>query len=151
MQGSPNDPRWVDDEGTFHEWYDVELFVGETSLGAFKIDPGAHPEGRWRRSGIAFFCRNCGNIWGRISFKDSQGRITPYDVEQVSCKIHKVYGWIHDASGSFVSNTTTNWLTRYLPLLALRREFQVCHEHYTKRYLPNDPIFSPPRPDQLPT
>lgn len=112
---------WVEANGTLHEQCKVLVFIGRAFLGEFPFDPGAHPEMRYRRSGAAYFCRACGEIWARLVLVDMQGRQEAFEVEVVSCEKHYDQ-WA--VSGSLLAGNLEALLP-LLPLAAARREFMI--------------------------
>jgi hypothetical protein len=111
----------VDSDGTLHEWYKVMIFVGRDFLGEFSLDPGNQPELGYRRSGVAYYCPFCGEIWGRLIFTDSGGRQKSLEAVTVSCEKHPDQ-W--NIPGSLLAGR----LAALLPLLpeaAVRREFRI--------------------------
>jgi len=112
---------WVDSDGTLHEWYNVLVFADREFLGEFRLDPGDHPELGYRRTGAAYYCWHCGEVWARLVFTDSQGRRTPLDVEQVSCEKHYDQWRI---AGSLLG-ARLEGLLPLLPEAAVRREFRI--------------------------
>jgi len=114
-------PCWVDKDGTFHEQYTVLVLVGNALLGTFTLDPGAQPTLGFRRSGVAYYCPYCGDIWARLVFTDSGGRQAPLNAETVSCERHADQ-W--NQQGSLLSAGFES-LIDFLPPDAVKREFDI--------------------------
>lgn len=112
---------WVDGDGTLHEWYRVLVFIGREFLGEFQLDPGDHPELGYRRTGVAYYCWHCGEVWARLVFIDSAGRRSPLNVEQISCEKHYDQWQI---AGSLLGARLEGILP-YLPAAAVKREFRI--------------------------
>jgi len=113
------DAIWVDEDGTFHEWYTALIFINQQYLGQFKLDPGAHSALGYRRSGIAYYCRFCGQVWARIVFSNSNGEQQTLDVESVGCEKHSDQ-W--NQRGSLLAGRLENLLP-LLPEAVVKREF----------------------------
>lgn len=114
-------PTWVADDGTLHETYTILILVGGDMLGSFQLDPGGHPELRYRRSGAAYFCPDCGDVWARLVWVDSKGIQAPLKVETVSCERHEDQ-W--NVAGSLLAGPLEDLLP-HLPPEAIRREFLI--------------------------
>ena len=113
---------WQDPDGTLHEWYHAAIFLADgTHLGDFEIDPGAHPELHWRRSGLAYYCPHCGEVWARIVFWESGGRQALLDAFTVSCEQHPD-PW--EVAGSLLHSTIED-IIDLLPEPAVRRELGI--------------------------
>lgn len=108
------DLTWVDSEGTLHEQYTILFFLGHSELGSARMDPGACPGLRYRRSGLAFFCPECGEVWARAFWLDSKGQLSPFTAEVQCCEQH--------GGGSLLSLSA---LLEILPREALAREFEL--------------------------
>lgn len=109
---------WVDPDGTAHERCQL-LFVSTGELVAF--DPGAHPTLRWPRSGWAYYCSQCIDIWERIIQLDSRGVQRHALLVSVACAKH------HDqwnVAGSVLAGGLEG-LLEVLPLAILQREFDL--------------------------
>lgn len=100
---------WVEPDGTAHER--CRLVFISTGEG-IEFDPGAHPELRWQRESVAYFCAYCGDVWERIILIDSRGQSRPFEVFNVSCSKHHSS---HDVPGSRLHGH----LEGLLPLLPL--------------------------------
>lgn len=113
---------WVDSEtGILHQNCRMLIFVGREFLGEFIFDPGAHPEMRWRRSGAAYFCYHCGEIWARVVMLDARGRQEAFEPERVACEKH----WDQwNVAGSLLAGPLAHLLPM-LPEAALKREFRI--------------------------
>jgi hypothetical protein len=114
---------WLDPDGTMHER--CKLFFVSTSE-QVEFDPGAHPELFWRRTGAAYFCQQCGDIWERIVLIDSKGQPKCFAVETVACEKH------HDA-WNIPGSRLVPRLEGILPLLpegVLQREFEAHLAYY---------------------
>jgi hypothetical protein len=115
-------PIFVDNDGTLHEQYRLLVFVDGAFLGESNIDPGSCPDLGYRRSGRAWFCPDCGDVWGRVVLIDSHGEQMPLEVDTVSCARHKDQ-W--ETPGSLLSGYRNEGYLRHLPEPALRRELEV--------------------------
>lgn len=112
--------RWVDENGTAHEQCKLLCFLGSTCLGESEIDPGDCPQLGWRRSGMAYYCTECGDVWARLILINSRGEREPLDVSSNSCERHREqYG----IAGSLLSCFRGDGYIDYLPLAAIKREF----------------------------
>lgn len=118
-------------EGTAHEPCTLEFSVRGEPLGSAPIDPGSAERLGWRRTGIAYFCPECGDIWARVSLRDSRGAYRHWDVAIVGCEAH---GDLWEVPGSLLSGYRNAGYLEYLPEPALRREFEV-HLRQEKRQL----------------
>jgi len=106
------------------------VLVGNDLLGTFTIDPGAWPSLSYRRSGVAYYCPWCGDIWARIVFTDSRGVQAPLDAERVSC-IRHLDQW--NVAGSLLMGPPSDPdydsklgpLIHLLPPDAVKREFEI--------------------------
>jgi len=111
----------VDSLGTFHEKYSVIVLLGNNVGGQFSFDPGAWPRLRYRRTGVAYFCPHCGDIWARLVFTDSRGVQMPFDVERVACAKHPD-SW--NTAGSLLASGLEA-LVELLPSDVLKRELEL--------------------------
>ena len=121
LSAGTSTPCWVDKNGTFHEQYTALVLVGNDLLGTFTIDPGAWPSLSYRRSGVAYYCPWCGDIWARVVFTDSRGIQASLDITTVSCIRHPDQ-W--DLAGSLLAGRLEA-LIEHLPLDAVKREFEI--------------------------
>lgn len=112
---------WVDEQGTFHENYSGIILLGDRCLGEFVFDPGNWPALGYRRTGAAYFCSHCGDVWARIVLADSRGVQMPLDVERVACEKHPDS---YNIPGSLLAGRLAA-LVELLPYDALRREFVI--------------------------
>jgi len=119
--------QWTASDGTFHEIYSAAAFVGKSFLGELEYDSG-RSDLRWHRSSTAYFCPECGDIWGRIVAQDSRGKPKAFEVARVACAQHYDH-W--NVPGSFLVGHL-EYLLGDLPLAALRRELEV-HLTYAER------------------
>ena len=70
---------------------------------------------------MAYFCRQCGDVWARIVMLDAADRQQAFTAENVACEKH------HDqwnVAGSLLANELEGLLP-YLPPAALKREFML--------------------------
>lgn len=109
----------VDSSGTFHENYTLTVLLGDDVFGQFVLDPGNCPQLGYRRTGAAYFCAHCGDIWARIIFTDSRGVQMPFDVERVSCERHPD---AYNTAGSLLAGRLAA-LVEFFSGAVLRREF----------------------------
>lgn len=112
---------WVDEAGTLHEECKLIFSVGGLELGDILFDPGHAATLQWRRCGICYFCRHCGDIWGRMTLIDSKGVQMPFDVLEVSCKNHPDQ-W--QVAGSFIARNLAP-LIRFLPPAVAKWELEL--------------------------
>jgi len=117
----PSASWWTDPDGTLHEWYTLTIFIGRQCCGQFQLDPGAHPALGYQRSGVAYYCSSCGDIWARIVFTNSKGEQQPLDVEPVACAKHYDQ-W--QQRGSLLAGRLEALLP-FLPESVVRREFMI--------------------------
>ena len=122
QSSSGSSARWADSDGTAHELCRLLVFCRDEFLGESPIDPGDTPQLGWRRSGVAYFCPYCGEIWGRLVLVDSAGRTCPFSSVQVACEQHPDQ-W--EVAGSFIGGYRGDGYIDYLPAEALRREFLI--------------------------
>jgi hypothetical protein len=120
-------PVWTDPDGTYHEWFTYAAFVRGELLGEWALDPGAHPKTGYSRSGHAFFCPSCGEIWGTITATNSQGVVQAFDVVKVACERHYDQ-W--NTPGSLLAVRGFDALLEFLPNVVLKREFIMNLKHY---------------------
>lgn len=114
-------PAWTDESGTLHEQYRAAVLLGAECLGEVSFDPGDHPDLHYRRTGIAYYCPECGDIWARVVFWDSSGRQNLLEAEIVSCENHADY-W--NVPGSLLS-AGLGGLINLLPREAVKRELEI--------------------------
>lgn len=112
---------WTDEAGTLHEQYRALVFLRGDFAGEFSFDPGDHPELRYRRTGAAYFCPFCGDIWARVVLYDSAGRQAFLEPERVSCETHPD-DW--NVAGSLLAPGLTALLD-LLPKPLVQREFAI--------------------------
>lgn len=117
---------WVADDGTFHEDYKGLVFIGSDFLGEFSLDAGSHPELRYRRTGVAYFCHTCGEVWARIVLVDSRGEQKSFEPRSVACRTHYDQ-W--NIPGSLLAGELFG-LIEVLPPEALRREVAIHFNYY---------------------
>lgn len=99
-----------------------ELALWGKSLGEFNIPSSTAREiGMWNST--AYFCRECGQIWGRCVTSLAEKWETLY----ASCPAHRD-AW--SISGAFTSGSRLALLP-YLPAEILRWEFQQHMEYYS--------------------
>ena len=110
-----NAAPWVDEEGTFHEVCSASFYIGHSELGSSQFDPGSHPSLRYRRSGTAYFCSDCGEIWARIVVLGHRAELLDFRVEQVKCDTHGEGSLLEGLEG----------LLEILPPAAVQREFEL--------------------------
>lgn len=127
MTDGVHELAWTDPDGTRHEWFVYAAFVRGQFLGEWALDPGAHPETGYSRSGHAFFCPFCGEIWGAITATNSSGVIQAFDVVSVACEKHPDQ-W--NTPGSFTAARGYENLLKFFPNEVLKREFIVHHNAY---------------------
>ena len=118
---------WVTPDNTLHEFYTGSIFVGNSFLGTFRYDSGRSDLLYYRES-FAFFCPECGDVWGRIAAKNSSGKACSFHCMTVACLRHHDY-W--NIPGSILVNQLVNMLD-LLPPEALIREFQIHLAHTEK-------------------
>lgn len=111
---------WTTPDGILHEIYTGEIFVGNRYLGSLSYDSG-RADLRWHRCSYAFFCRQCGDVWGRLVMRNAAGEQQPFDPVVVSCEQHADF-W--NLPGSLLANHLEHLLDS-LPPEALVREFQI--------------------------
>jgi hypothetical protein len=119
---------WTGPDGTLHERYHVLVLVGHDLLGEFYFDPGSHPELGYRRSGVAYYCSWCGDVWARLVFVDSRGTQASLDAETIACEKHADQ-W--NLAGSLLAQRLEE-LIQVLPPAAVKREFEIHLRHYLK-------------------
>jgi hypothetical protein len=112
---------WTDDDGTLHEECKGLVFIGSNFLGEFFFDPGAHPELRYRRTGVAYFCSFCGDTWARLVILNSEGSSMPLEPRRCSCEKHEEPWGI---AGSLLI-TELEGLLDILPEPAVKRELML--------------------------
>lgn len=120
---------FVDSRGCYHEQFRALVFIGADLLGEFSFDPGASPHLGYRRTGAAFFCSTCCDIWGRIILLDSAGKQSTSDVFRVSCPQHPDQ-WA--VPGSMLIGELAP-LVAHFPLGVLERECKVHLIDFDKR------------------
>jgi len=104
------------------------VFIGSRLLGEFPFDPGDHPELGYRRTGVAYACSFCGDVWGRLVLVNSRGQPQPFGIERVSCAKHPDQ-W--NVPGSLLAGPFAAFISHF-PLAVLEREFEVHLKHYLK-------------------
>lgn len=114
-------PYWTDADGTAHEIYTVDILLRGSDLGSFQIDPGVHEDMSWPRSSLAYFCGTCGDIWARMLWKSSSGRLESWRIVEASCEKH--------TEGTLLIHPFKP-LLRYLPAAALEREYKLALVEY---------------------
>lgn len=127
--GLERKPIWTDEDGTLHEQYRASVFIGQDHLGEFEFDPGSRPGLHYRRTGIAYYCPECGEVWARLVLWESNGRQCLLDAERVSCEKHEDQ-WA--VAGSLLAVGLED-LIELLPEPALRREFNIYIKRLEKR------------------
>lgn len=120
---------FVDLQGCYHEQFRALVFLGADLLGEFSFDPGASPQLGYRRTGAAFFCSHCCDIWGRIILLDSAGQQSTTDVFRVSCSQHPDQ-WA--VPGSMLTGELAAFVAHF-PAGVLERECQVHLIDFDKR------------------
>lgn len=123
------DQAWTDVNSTFHERCTIQFWVGASLLGESPIDPGDCPNMGWRRRGVAYFCEECGDIWGRAVLLATDGSLRPFEVTRVSCEQH-FDPW--EIAGSLLSGWRNQDYLRFLPGAALKREYDLMLARYDK-------------------
>ena len=121
--------HWVTPDGTWHEFYTGSIFVGNSFLGSFRYDSG-RADLLYYRESFAFFCPECGDVWGRIAAKSSLGRPLFFRAVPVACARH--HDW-WNVPGSILANQLEHVID-LLPPEALIREFQI-HLAYAEKEL----------------
>lgn len=112
---------WHDPDGTLHEIYTGLIYDRRGgSLGEVRYDSG-RADLRWHRCSYAFFCRQCGEIWGRIVVQDPRGVQQAFNSIEVNCEGHHDF-W--NVPGSMLANHLEYLLDEFPPA-ALRRELEV--------------------------
>ena len=113
---------WTDPDGTAHAWLSVQVWIKGTFYGEFPFDPGAHPELRWRRSSVAYFCNRCGDVWARLLFIEPlHNEVEAFGIVTNSCEQH----WDQwNVAGSLLTGELENFLP-LLPAGVLRRELEL--------------------------
>jgi len=111
----------VDAGGTLHETYRILFHIQGKMLGEASFDPGGWPSLGYRRTGLAYFCPFCGEVWGRVVLVDSKGVRNPMEITQVSCPSHPDS---YSLPGSILAGRLENLLP-LLPPAVLRREFDL--------------------------
>jgi|SRR3990172_8434599 len=114
--------RWTDAEETLHERCSLLFFAGNSFLGEVSFDPGSASELGYPRGGRAFFCPDCGEVWGRIVLRDSRGQVYFQDIDRVACERHADQ-W--EIPGSLLGGRLGDGFLAYLPPQALARELVV--------------------------
>ena len=113
---------WSTPDGTAHAKIRVQIHIGHAALGEFIFDPGDHPEMLWQRSSIAYFCRDCGEVWARLVFIEPvHGQMETFDAIHCACAAHPD-PW--NIPGSLLVGPLVGFLN-YLPAKVLRRELEV--------------------------
>lgn len=111
---------FTDPDGTLHETYTALVEVGGAPLGTFAYDSGRMDLG-WERRGTAYFCPECGGVWGRITARNEAAEIQAYQVLSVSCAAH-FDRW--NLAGSLLVGPLAALLAG-LPEAAVRRELEL--------------------------
>jgi hypothetical protein len=96
------------------------VFLGKNLVGEFPYDPGQHPKLRYRRSGVAYCCPECGDVWARILLLNSDGRPQQFEFQVVACERHKDQ-W--EVPGSLLA--AGEGILDLLPDQLVRREFEL--------------------------
>jgi hypothetical protein len=78
---------WVDDQGTAHE-RGTRIIQRGSLFTQFPWNPGEHPEEGYRRTSLALFCPECGDIWARLLYQHASGDFAAWDIERVACLEH---------------------------------------------------------------
>ena len=118
---------WITPDNTVHEFYTGSIFVGNSFLGTVCYDSG-RSDLLYYRDSFAFFCPDCGDIWGRIAAKNSSGKACRFRCMMVACSRHPDH-W--NIPGSILASQLINMLD-ILPPEALVREFQIHLTHIEK-------------------
>ena len=111
---------YVDIEGTLHETYTAQITINGQHLGEITYDSGRE-DLRWRRDGYAFFCSDCGEIWARLTVKNSKGELQAYGICEVSCAKHPD---LWNIPGSILTNNLIHLLDQ-MPLAVVKQEFNL--------------------------
>ena len=112
---------WVDGDGTAHEECKLLFFIRNNCLGEVAFDPGDWPALRYRRTGLAYFCRSCGDVWARVALVNHHGQIQDFEAFHVGCERH----WDQwNISGSLLAGELEALLD-LLPAPVLKREFLI--------------------------
>ena len=131
MKAAPATPAavaaWIGQDGTYHEFYSGAIFIGGEYFGPLQYDSG-RADLRWNRNSTAYFCPNCGDIWGRLVMHEASGRPCEFEAVGVSCESH---GDRWNVPGSLLMGPREALLAD-LPPLALRREFLLHLAHAEK-------------------
>lgn len=109
---------WTDPDGTLHETYIGTLIAEGVFLGQFTYDSGQAAYG-WNRQGLAYFCQDCGEVWGRVVAQNERGEQQSFRCIPAPCRQHRD-PW--DVPGTFLRESFSTRLND-LPPDALRREF----------------------------
>jgi len=80
-------PYWTDADGTMHEIYTANIFIENAWYGSFQYDSG-RADIRWHRSGFAYFCFSCGDIWARVVVTDSNNNSQGFTLCPARCEKH---------------------------------------------------------------
>ena len=78
----------VDAAGTAHEDCKLVIMLGQSILGTIPWDAGETPHLRWHRGGWAFFCSECGEVWGRLVCVGPDEKVRYTTPVVVSCDQH---------------------------------------------------------------
>jgi hypothetical protein len=121
---------WVDKDGTAHEKCHLYFLVGNDLLSEGEIDPGSVPENGYRRTGCAYVCPDCAQVWGRAILVNSSGKEAAFEVEAVACPDHHSQWHV---PGSLLSGYRNDAYMRFLSPKALKREFVIHHNWYQRK------------------
>ena len=116
-------PWWTDPDGTLHEIYTGQIYIGNKHFGPISYDSGRR-DLLWHRCSYAFFCRVCGEVWARIVMFNSRGEQQAFEPVCVSCKEHSD---LWNVPGSLLANHLDRLLDS-LPPEVLRRELELLLE-----------------------
>jgi len=116
---NPSANLWQDPDGTVHERCRLVFHIQSDFFGETPFDPGAAPQLGYRRTSLAYFCPDCGEVWARVVLLDSSERTAPFDVEVESCERHPAPGKV---PGSILEGYRNDALLQYLTPAALKRE-----------------------------
>jgi len=120
---------WTDPDGTLHEIYTGTLIAEGEFLGQFSYDSGQAAY-KWDRNSLAYFCPQCGEIWGRVVATNARGEQQLFRIIASSCPRHHDHWGV---PGSFLRESFEGRLDD-LPAEALQREFQI-HLNYFEKQL----------------
>lgn len=100
------------------ETYTAQIIIHGQDLGEVTYDVN------WRRTGYAFFCMYCGDVWGTLRVKSSTGLPLTFQVWNVSCERHPD-SW--NIPGSILANHLIELLD-LMPETVVKREFNLLLE-----------------------